>query len=144
MDLAAKQEKALEQELAAAAMEEERVRRELSAAHEEYTGWCGRLMKRQAEGMTPWEWGVYAGYLLVLQQRLGVLQEVLEASRRRVEEARGRLLQKRQERKALEALRRRELERHWAAARAEEGREADEVAAAARARQRAGVNSGGR
>lgn len=144
MDLTAKQEKALEQELAVFAMEEERLSRELSAAQAEYTAYCDRMTIKQAEGLTSWEWGLHAGYLLAFRQHLGVLEQALREARKQLEEARGRLLQKRRERKALEALCRRELERYWAAVRAEEGRETDEVVTAVTARQRSGMTSGGR
>lgn len=86
------------------------------------------LAAAQRQGLYPWEWRRFAGYLALLAARRREITRELEVRVSEADLCRERLLERRRDLMVLDALRRRALAAHRALAEAEERREMDEVA----------------
>lgn len=94
------------------------------------------LGRELRQGLYPWEWQGFAGYLALLAARRREITRELEARIGETGLYRERLLERRRDLKVLDALRHRALAAHRALLELEERREMDEVAAARHGRER--------
>ncbi|RKY03911.1 flagellar export protein FliJ [Candidatus Poribacteria bacterium] len=114
-------------ELAAARAEYDLARARLEEVVRRREELEGVLRRREAEGLSAAEAQLYLGYLAALRDLEAARREELKRAEEKLEMARNRLLSSRRDRRAVEILRERELERFKAEMRREELKLIDEV-----------------
>lgn len=114
-------------ELAAARVEYNLARTRLEEVIRRREELEGVLKRREAKGLSAAEAQLYLRYLAALRDLEAVRKEELERARGKLEMARSRLLESRRDRRAVEILRERELEKFKAEMRREELKLINEV-----------------
>ena len=143
LDLSGRVVKARAIELGTAVALEREAAQRLSAAQGLRERRLRDLTVRQQQGIAPWEWAAFVGYLAGLKDEEARLADDLAIRCEQTDACRARLLEQRREQKALEALRRRALETYKVEEEQEERKLLDDLASSRYAREQAAGEHGG-